>query len=173
MAVRSGRVPGASQGACSSRKAQVLPGRACLPARIRTLLACEAVGLSAYEVSPRTGPRPAVTGSRGREAERQRLRRRQRGSGLADVSPAVSAMEPAALRVRLRSLPPGAGWWAGRRRADPVRRTNPTASRRKSSGCGGLVFGTLDLGSMDAVGRGRDRPPSAGAGPWHSWGDLA
>jgi hypothetical protein len=102
-----------------SRKAQVLPGRAFLPSRIRTLLACEAVGLSAYEVSPSTGPRPAVAGSsrrpqcrirwsgrvctrgktlldantgasprraiagsRGREAERQRLRRRQRGSGV-------------------------------------------------------------------------------------------
>ena len=86
--------------------------------------------------------------------------------GLADVSPAVSAMERAALHVRLRSLPPGARCWAGRRRAHPDRRTNPTASRRKSSGCGGLVFGTLDLGSIDAVGQGRDRPPSPGAGPW-------
>ena len=86
--------------------------------------------------------------------------------GLADVSPAVSAMERAALHVRLRSLPPGARCWAGRRRAHPDRRTNPTASRRKSSGCGGLVFGTLDLDSMDAVGQGRDRPPSPGAGPW-------
>ena len=80
--VPSGRLPGASQGACSSRKAQVLPGRAFQPTRIRALLACEAVGLSAYEVSPSTGPRPAVAGSRGREAERQRLRRRQRGSGV-------------------------------------------------------------------------------------------
>src|SRR5918999_3554871 len=33
--VPSGRVPGASQGACSSRKAQVLPGRAFQPTRIR------------------------------------------------------------------------------------------------------------------------------------------
>ena len=93
--------------------------------------------------------------------------------GLAEVSPAVSAMERAALHVRLGSLPPGARCWAGRRRAHPDRRPNPTASRRKSSGCGGLVFGTLDLGSMDAVGQGRDRPPSPGAGPWPSWGDLA
>src|SRR5918992_3311001 len=67
--VPSGRVPGASQGACSSRKAQVLPGRAFQPTRIRALLACEAVGLSAYEVSPSTGPRPAGAWKPGRGGE--------------------------------------------------------------------------------------------------------
>jgi hypothetical protein len=71
--------------------------------------------------------------------------------GLADVSPAGSAMERAGLHVRLRSLRRGARCRAARRRAHPDRRTNPTASPRKSSGYGCLVFGTLDAGSVDAV----------------------
>jgi hypothetical protein len=173
LVVLSGRVPGASQGACSSRKAQVLPGRAFLPTRIRTLLACEAVGLSAYEVSPSTGPRPAVAGSRGREAERQRLRRRQRGSG---VGRCLASRERDGARRAPRSATQSAAWRSllGRPSSRSPRSTNQP-DRVAAEVLGMRRPGLRHVGPrLNGRCGTRTRPaPVAGSRSVASWGGLA
>ena len=174
----AGATPGASQDCRVSSRAGVCPAPAKAPAPRARRKCCQgvlsslrgsgrsslvgAVGLSAYEVSPSTGPRPAVAGSRGREAERQLLRRRQRGSGLADISPAVSAMERAALHVHLpvcRLALPARQAVRALTQIDEPTHPRRGGSPRDAAACSSGRWISAQSTQWD---KGRDRPPSPG-----------